>query len=168
MKKINRYQYLKAQKEYFRLCDSTNLNDEEQKLLDYCKNIYFNYETLDEFDPIYSRMDRLLFYLPLTILFPIWAIYDNWDVYNYNFLLESFAIFFLTLLFLILTTFFTPVAFITALILLPYWIAYNISTLIILEILIKIIKEDIVNKIINFGSSFRLWFHNKLVKIYKY
>ena len=168
MKKINRYQYLKARKEYFRLCDSTNLNDEEQKLLDYCKNIYFNYETLDEFDPIYSRMDRLLFYLPLTILFPIWSIYDNWDVYNDNFLLESLNIFFLTLLFLILTTFFTPVALITALILLPYWIAYNISTLIILEILIKIIKEDIVNKIINFGSSFRLWFHNKLVKIYKY
>ena len=168
MEKINRYQYLKAREEYFRLGNSTNLTGDEKTILENYKEIYFNYETIHEFDVFESRIDRLLFFLPLTIIIPIWGIYDNWDLGLDNLLLESLFLFFSTLLFFIITTFFSPIAFIAAIAALPYIIFYYLSTEIIFELLKKILKENILNSVINFVSSIRLWFHKKLVKIYKY
>ncbi len=169
MKKISRHKWIKARNEYLKLNKLTNLNSEEKKLLEKYKNLYFNYETIDyELDIFESRIDRLVVFSPLTILIPIYGIYKNWDLGTNTVILDFFTIFIFTLFFLIFTNLFQWISFISALIFLPWLIFYFVLAELLEKFASKIIKEDILDKIIEFGSSYRLWFHNKLIKIFKY
>ena len=167
MKKISRHQWIKAKKEYFKLNQLTDLSSEEKKLLEKYKNLYFNYETIDEFD-LESKIDRLVVFSPLTILIPIYGILNNWDQGTNSLVLDFLTIFFLTLLFIIFTNLFQWLSLISFLIFLPWILFYLFWSSLIAEFAIKFIKDDILDKIIDFGSSYRVWFHNKLIKIYKY
>ena len=167
MKKISRHQWIKAKKEYFKLNQLTDLSSEEKKLLEKYKNLYFNYETIDELDPE-SKIDRLVVASPLTILIPIYGILNNWDQGTNSLVLDFLTIFFLTLLFIIFTNLFQWLSLISFLIFLPWILFYLLSAELIAEFANKFIKDDILDKIIDFGSSYRVWFHNKLIKIYKY
>jgi len=169
MKKISRHKWIKARNEYLKLNKMTNLNSEEKNLLEKYKNLYFNYETIDyELDIFESRIDRLVVFSPLTILIPIYGIYKNWDLGTNTVILDFFTIFIFTLFFLIFTNLFQWISFISALIFLPWLIFYFVLAELLEKFASKIIKDDILDKIIEFGSSYRLWFHNKLIKIFKY
>lgn len=169
MKKISRHKWIKAEKEYFKLKQLTDLSSEEKKLLEKYKNLYFNYKTINyELDIFESRIDRLVVFSPLTILIPIYGIFANWDIGTNSIVLDFFTMFFLTALFIILTNLFQWISFVSALIFLPYWLFYFVSAELIEKFAKKILKDDILEKFIEFGSSYRLWFHNKLIKIYKY
>ena len=169
MKKISRHKWIKARNEYLKLNKMTNLNSEEKKLLEKYKNLYFNYETIDyELDIFESRIDRLVVFSPLTILIPIYGIYKNWDLGTNTVIIDFFTIFIFTLFFLIFTNLFQWISFISALIFLPWLIFYFVLAELLEKFASKIIKDDILDKIIEFGSSYRLWFHNKLIKIFKY
>jgi uncharacterized membrane protein (DUF106 family) len=167
MRKISRHQWIKAKKEYFRLNQLTDLSSEEKKLLEKYKNLYFNYETIDELDSE-SKIDRLVVASPLTILIPIYGILNNWDLGTNSLVLDFLTIFFFTLLFIIFTNLFQWLSFISFLIFLPWILFYFVSAELIEKFAKKILKDDILEKIIEFGSSYRVWFHNKLIKIYKY
>tara|TARA_B100000900_G_C20327524_1_gene612785 strand:+ start:73 stop:582 length:510 start_codon:yes stop_codon:yes gene_type:complete len=169
MKKISRHKWIKARNEYLKLNKMTNLNSEEKNLLEKYKNLYFNYETIDyELDIFESRIDRLVVFSPLTILIPIYGIYKNWDLGTNTVIIDFFTIFIFTLFFLIFTNLFQWISFISALIFLPWLIFYFVLAELLEKFASKIIKDDILDKIIEFGSSYRLWFHNKLIKIFKY
>ena len=169
MKKISRHQWIKAKKEYFKLNQLTDLSSEEKKLLEKYKNLYFNYETINyELDLFESRIDRLVVFSPLTILIPIYGFYRNWDLGTNSIVLNFFTIFFITVLCIILANLFQWISFVSALIFLPWLLFYFVSAELIEKFSKKILKDDILEKIIEFGSSYRVWFHNKLIKIYKY
>jgi len=169
MKKISRHQWIKAKKEYMKLSHLKNLSSEEKKLLKKYEDMFLNYETIDyELDLMESKIDRIVFFSPLTILIPIYALYGNFGLGTNSIVLDFFTIFFITVLFIIFTNLFQWTSFVCALIFLPWLMFYFLSAELIEKFAKKILKDDILEKIIEFGSSYRLWFHNKLIKIYKY
>ena len=167
MKRISKHQHDKAVRNFYKLQqqkEHTTLTDKEKKLEADLQEI-ISKDTLYEMDPLESRLDRLCLLLPITLLLPLYELYRDWKLereYDWN---EYFYYAFSILVLVLIGSFFKSVSMIYFMMGMPFWFLYIFLPAFFLD---KILKESLVEKILEIGSSYRLWIHNNFEKIFKY